>query len=337
MRHLDRFITVFITAILICGLSGCAPKSQPISESRQLLGTDLTITVYDKNQTKEILQSSFQEAFTLAQDLETRILLEGQENELNNLTSEAGEQSVPLSAPIFDLVMDALKLYEQTDKVFDIRVKPMLEAYGFGKEPHVPTSAELDTLKQLVTEGGMFVAGKSILLAKKGMGFTLYKIGPGYILDKASERLANLGIQSATVQTDFLMRTTGNPPNPKGFLCKVADPTGVAEPLGDVFFPAGGYAMVTCNEGAFEKDGKKYHMLLDSRTGKPGDLCTAFAVHANSAAEAQALAFSAFILGPTDGLKLLENFKGATGLAFFEENGKSVRKGTGPFEHLSTQ
>ena len=337
MRHLYGFSAVFMGAILICGLNGCAPKSQPTSKTQQLLGTDLTITVYDKEQTKEALQSAIHEAFTFAQDLETRILLEGPENELNYLTSEAGEQSVPLSAPIFDLVMDALKLYEQTDKVFDIRVKPILEAYGFGKEPRVPTPAELDTLQQLVTEGGMFVAGKSILLAKKGMGFTLYKIGPGYILDKASERLTNQGIQSATVQTDFLMRTTGNPPDAKGFLCKVADPTGAAESLGDVFLPVGGYAMVTCNDGAFEKDGKKYHMLLDPRTGKPADLCTAFAVHAKSAAEAQALALSAFILGPTDGLKLLEKFEGATGLAFFEDNGKPARKGTGHFEHLSTR
>ncbi|MBU1706751.1 FAD:protein FMN transferase [bacterium] len=336
MRHLYRISAVLMGAILLYGLNGCAPKSQPISETRQLLGTDLTITVYDKNQTKEALQSAFNETFNLAQDLEARILLDGPENELNKLTSEAGEQSVPLSTPIFDLVMEALKLYEQTDKVFDIRVKPILDAYGFDKEPRVPTPTELDTLQQLVTEGGMFVAGKSILLAKKGMGFTLYKIGPGYILDKAAERLTNQGIQSATVQTNFLMRTVGNAPDVKGFLCKVADPTGAAESLGNVFLPVGGYAMVTCNEGVFEKDGKKYHMLLDPRTGKPAELCTAFAVHAKSAAEAQALALSAFILGPTDGLTLLDKFEGASGLAFFEENGKSVRKGTGPFEQLST-
>ena len=336
MRYLYGFSTVFMGAILISALNGCAPKSQPISETRPLLGTDLTITVYDKNQTNEALRSAIEEAFTLAQDLETRILLEGPKNELNYLTTEAGEQSVPLSPQVFDLVMDALKLYEQTDKVFDIRVKPMLEAYGFGKEPRVPTAAELDTLQQLVTEGGMFVAGKSILLARKGMGFTLYKIGPGYILDQAAERLTNSGIQTATIKTNFLMRTVGNPPDDKGFLCKIADPMGASESLGDVYLPAGGYAMVSCNEGAFEKDGKKYHMLLDPRTGKPANLCKAFAVHAKNAAKAQALALSAFILGPVDGLKLLEKFDGATGLAFFEENGKPARKGTGPFEQLST-
>jgi thiamine biosynthesis lipoprotein len=336
MRVLSKIsITLFAVTILI-GFSGCAPKEKPISETQPLLGTEVTITVYDKGQTRESLQPAFDEAFGIMRELEAKILTPGPENELDRVAAAAGNQSVPLSPKLFDLVMDALKLYEETDKIFDIRVKPMMDAYDFDGEPRVPTDAELDSLKQLVAEGGLFVAGKSILLSKKGMGFTLYAIGPGYILDRAAEALAGKGIQSARIQAGHLIRFNGEPPDSRGFELSVVDPDNPDKPLGTQYLPAGGCAMVTCDEGAFEKDGKKYHRLLDPRTGRPADLCTAFAVHANDAAHAQALAVTAFIVGPDDGLKLLDKFAGTTGLVLYEQNGQAVRKGTGPFERLSS-
>ncbi len=336
MRIIFRISITLSAAIILVAFSGCAPKEKPISETRPLLGTEVTITVYDKGQTQESLQPAFNEAFGIMRQLEAKILTPGPENELDRVATGAGNQSVALSPKVFDLVMEALKLYEETDKVFDIRVKPMLDAYDFDGEPRVPTDAELDSLKQLVTEGGLFVAGKSILLSKKGMGFTLYGIGPGYILDRAAEALASKGIQSARIQAGHLIRFMGEPPNSRGFELSVMDPDNPDKPLGTQYLPAGGYAIVTCDEGAFEKDGKKYHRFLDPRTGRPADLCTAFAVHANDAAHAQALAVSAFIVGPTGGLELLDKFAGTSGLVFYKQNGQAVRKGTGTFDKLSS-
>jgi thiamine biosynthesis lipoprotein len=318
-------------------LAGCARKPKPISETRPLMGGEVTITVYDKDQTQESLKPAFDDAFQTMKELEAKILTPGPENELDKLAANAGGQSVPLSPQVFDLIMEALKLYDETDKVFDIRVKPMLDAYDFTTLPRVPTDAELDTLKHLVAEGGLFVAGKSILLSKKGMGFTLYEIGPGFILDQGAAALANKGVETATIQCGRLIRFKGEPPDKRGFPVSVVNPSDPEKPMGTVYLPAGGYAFVANDEEAFEKDGKKYHMLLDPRSGKPVNLCTAFAVADKDAAEAQALALSAFILGPTEGLKLFEKFPGSSGLAFFEKDGKSVRKGTGPFENLSTK
>lgn len=335
MRHFLSICIALFAAVSAGNFSGCAPRQKPISETRPLLGTEVTITVYDKGQTRESLQPAFDEAFQVMKELESKMLLPGPDNELEKLALSAGGQSVPLSPPVFDLLMEALRLYDQTEKVFDIRVKPMLDAYGFGGKNRVPEDAELDTLKNLVAQGGLFVAGKSILLSKKGMGFTLYKIGPGYILDQAADALAGKGVLTATIQAGRLIRLKGEPPTAQGFPLSVDNPSNPTKPIGTVYLPAGGYVMVANDEGAFERNGKKYHMLLDPRSGKPGDLCTAFAVHAKSVAEAQPLALSAFILGPTDGLKLLEKFPNSSGLVLFEKNGQSSRTGTGLFANLS--
>ncbi len=337
MRRTNKILAILLMTILFSSLSGCAPKAKSISDSKPLLGTDLTITVFDKDQTKESLQPAFKGAFGMIQDIETRILRPGPENELDILAANAGDKSMPLSSSIFDLVMDALKLYDETHQVFDIRIKPMLDAYGFGANLRVPTDAELDTLKKLVSEGGMFVAGKSVLLAKPGMGFTLYKIGPGFALDQAAVDLTIKGVQSAVIKAGRIIRLKGDSSDPKGFPVEIKDPLNPEKSIGTAYLPSGGFAIVACDEGAFEKDGKKYHMLLDPRTGKPASLCTAFAVYAESAAKAQALALSAFILGPTDGLKLLESFKNASGLAFYEKDGQTLRFGSVLFECFSTQ
>jgi thiamine biosynthesis lipoprotein len=182
------------------------------------------------------------------------------------------------------------------------------------------------------------------LLSKKGMGFSLYKIAPGYILDQGADALAANGIITATIQAGRLIRLKGDPPTAQGFPVSVDDPSSPGKPIGTVYLPAGvgtvylpagGYALVVNDEGAFEKNGKKYHILLDPRTGKPADLCTAFAVYAKSVAEAQPIALSAFILGPTDGMKLLEKFQDSSGLAFYQKDGKPSRTGKGAFASLS--
>ena len=97
MQLISKIFTVFLAATIILGFSGCAKKGKPMSETQSLLGTEVTITIYDKDQTPESLQPAFDEAFRVMRELEKQILIPGPENELEKVAEGAGNQSIALS------------------------------------------------------------------------------------------------------------------------------------------------------------------------------------------------------------------------------------------------
>lgn len=282
--------------------SGCkkATKSYP-SETRNVLGTSVTITVYDPNMKQDDLKPTFDELFGLMTDWQKKTLDPGAENQVYAISKGAGTQSIPVDAPVFEMLMKALRLYDQSGKLFDIRYGPMLDAWGFDSKPHVPPATELDSMKGLVSDGGMFIAGTSILLAKKGMRFDVREVAVGHIFDIAAARLAEKGIRTACISSPRLCRTMGDPPDKHGFKMDIANPLKPDQPWATVWAPVGGVAYAPASVGHFESNGKAYSAMLDPRTGMPVSQRAGAIVQAPDAATAQALAYALYVAGSTDG------------------------------------
>jgi thiamine biosynthesis lipoprotein len=77
-------------------------------------------------------------------------------------------------------------------------------------------------------------------------------------------------------------------------------------------------------ERYFEQDGKRYHHILDPRSGYPADQLASVTVIAPTCALADALSTAAFVLGPQEGLELLDEFPDAEGLLIAERQGELV-------------
>lgn len=275
--------------------AGCKKAAAP-SETRQVMGANVTISILDPGTKQQDLQPVLQEAFTLLEDWDRKVLQPGGDNQVAGLSRGAGQQSIPTDPDVFDMLMKALRLYDASGKTFDIRYGPMLDAWGFSaQQPRVPTAAELDTAKTLVEQGGMFVAGNSILLAKKGMRFDVREIALGYGFDLVAARLAEKGIRSATICSPRVCRTMGDAPDKRGFKLALAHPLTGAENWATVWAPVGGIAYAPGTVDRFETGGKVYHSLLDPRTGQPAAGCVGAVVQSPDAATAQALAYGMFV------------------------------------------
>lgn len=303
MRKRARILfypTLILLSVFL--LSGCRKSPAYPSETRDVMGTSVTITVYDPGASPNDMKPVFGEIFTLLSDWEKQTLLPGTMNQVAGLSKGAGAQSVPLDPKVFGMLMKALQFYDASGKVFDVRYGPMLDAWQFGSNPRVPSKTVLDSLRSLVTDGGMFVAGNSILLAKPGMRFDAREIALGYGLDLAAAKLAERGVRTAMIATPRVCRTMGDPPNRKGFPFKVANPLKPKEAWGEAWIPVGGIAYASAGVDRFESGGKAYHGLLDPRTGMPADKCASVIVHSPDAVTAQAFAYAIFVWGTTDSL-----------------------------------
>jgi len=297
---LNRLRVVACLALL-CGVlaaSSCRKVVTP-SETRDVMGTKVTITIYDEGLKPDQLKTIYDDAFKLMTELDRSALRPGVNNEVRAISKGAGVQSVPVGPDVFELLTKAFRLYDLSGKVFDIRYGPMLDLWGFDSKPRVPTQAELDSVKTLVGEGGMFVAGTSILLGKPGMRFDVREIAIGHALDAVATKLAQHGVHTAMIASPRVARTMGDPPDKRGFRFTLADSRSGENPWATAWVPVGGFAFADANVDRFELGGKGYCSLLDPRTGMPAATCIAAAVQTTDAATAQALAYSLFVLGGT--------------------------------------
>ena len=302
---LSRFVLlVAVLVISVLTLAGCKKKvpASP-SETRKVFGTEVTITILDPGHTPEALKPHFDQAFAFLADWEKKTVKPGPDNQVHKLSEGAGEQSVSTDPDVFQLLMKAIRLYDNSGKTFDVRYGPMLDAWGFDRKPRVPDATQLDTLKAYVADGGMFVAGNGILLAKSGMRFDVREIALGHAFDLLAADLAKKGFRTATFQSPRVWRGMGDPPDSRGFEVHFGSPANADSAWATVWAPVGGLGYASVSAGRFEAGGKSYHSLLDPRTGMPGNRCLGAIVQSPDAATAQALAYGVFVWGGTDSLE----------------------------------
>ena len=80
-------------------------------------------------------------------------------------------------------------------------------------------------------------------------------------------------------------------------------------------------------ERFFMKDGVRYHHILDLSRGEPARLSRSVTLVTNRAVMADALAKGVFILGPKEGMALIERLPGMEGVIVGADNHVSVSKG----------
>jgi thiamine biosynthesis lipoprotein len=301
-RNWSRIFLIALAAGAMLLAGGCQKKATGPSNTRDVLGTKVTITIYDPGHKAEELKTLFDDQFAFMADWEKRTLSPGADNQVRHISTGAGEQSVTTDQDVFQMLMKAIRLYDNSGQVFDIRYGPMLDAWGFGGRPHVPSPQQLDTLKSYVAEGGMFVAGNGILLAKPGMRFDVRELVEGYVFDQVAARLAEKGIRTATIHSQYVWRLMGDPPERRGFPVTLGNPVTGDSAWATVWAPVGGVAYAAVSKDRFEANGKSYHSLLDPRTGMPANKLLGAVAQAADAATAQAMAYAVFVHGTVDSL-----------------------------------
>ena len=136
------------------------------------------------------------------------------------------------------------------------------------------------------------------------MRMSLGGIAKGYAVDAAARVLEARGSRAFFVQAGGDLYVQGRKPDGSPFRVGVRDPRGkdasdyfaMLEVEDHAFSTAGDY------ERGFVKDGKRYHHIIDPRTGYPATASRSVTIWAKDAFTADAIDDAVFILGPEKGL-----------------------------------
>ena len=151
-------------------------------------------------------------------------------------------------------------------------------------------------------------AAKTIYLDNVGTKISLGGIAKGYAVDGAARVLRDAGLSSFYVQAGGDLFAAGRKPDGSPWSAGIRDPRG---PEGAYFavLPVSDHAFSTAGdyERSYVIAGKRYHHIIDPRTGRPATASRSVTIYAPTALLADEIDDAVFILGPKKGLLLVES------------------------------
>lgn len=237
-------------------------------------------------------------------------------NQLSNLNRDGSNMNVSVSKELFDILCHAVELSKASDGAFDVTISPVLGLWEFDTGGHLPRQNELDAMVQKVGFEYLLMDNnaRSVGYSLPEMRIDLGAIAKGWAVDRAMEKIVARGVRNAIVDAGGDLRVAGTRPGKSSWRIGVQHPREAGTLLAS--FDLSDTAIATSGdyERFFTIDGVRYHHILDPASGQPARGCQSVTVLAATAAEADACATAAFVLGPEKGLAFLRGRNGVRGL-----------------------
>ncbi|MCC6899983.1 MAG: FAD:protein FMN transferase [Polyangiaceae bacterium] len=280
--------------------------------SAKAMGTEVRVIAFsnpnaDERQTRAAIDAAVAEIRRLEDVMTT-----WRPSELQSLNDQSG-QWVNVGPDSLDVLEKSLWAGKTSKGTFDITFASMNDVWKFGDaadpEPKLPSKVVVDKRRKLVdyTKIELDRAGKRARIGK-GQRIDVGGIAKGYAVDAAARVLKREKVTDFLVQAGGDLFGSGKKPDGSPWVSGIRDPRGSAttffatiELTDHAFSTAGDYAR------SFVKDGKRYHHIIDPRTGWPATACRSVTIWAPDALTADAVDDAVFILGPVEGLALVES------------------------------
>jgi len=238
---------------------------------------------------------------------------------VSEINRNAGRTPVAVDRETEELVLAALDLARITGGRFDPTVGVLRKVWDF-RSRRVPSAAEVDALLPLVDVSAVSVEDGTVFLRRAGMELDLGGVGKEYAVDRAAVILEREGIRVAVVDFAGDVRTMGVRGDGRPWAVGVVDPDDTCRCRFTVRSVGGAGVATSGNyERCFVKNGRRYHHLLDAKTGWPACGLSSVTVVDGTAFRAGRFATAAFLLGPEAGLALLERTEGVQGAMITED------------------
>jgi thiamine biosynthesis lipoprotein len=241
--------------------------------------------------------------------LETLLSVWKDGSDVVRLNQAAGMAPVRVAPETLDVLAAAEQGAAWTGGKFDITFGALTDIWRFDHDQDnvVPDRAAIEARLPRVdfravrldtTAGAAFIS-------RPGMRIHLGGVGKGYAIDRAVAMLRAAGF------TDFLLQAGGDlyaagTNNGAPWALGIADPRRPDQVFAAVRMGDGTFSTSGDYERFFFKDGVRYHHLLDPDFGEPARGCRSVTILTNRAIVADMLSTGVFIMGPADGMALVE-------------------------------
>jgi thiamine biosynthesis lipoprotein len=194
----------------------------------------------------------------------------------------------------------------------------------FDKRPHLPTDAELAAVRPLIDYRNVLIDAdrRTVRFARAGVEIDLGGIAKGFAVELAGGVLRRHGLAGA-VDAGGNQYFVGTPPGKSRWTIGVKDPDQRDSLLGAIDVQEGSTSTSANDSNFLTVDGRRYGHLLDPHTLKPSTAAESVTIVSRDGTLADAMSKAAFVLGPRDGIALIDSMPTVSGLiAYRRPNGR---------------
>lgn len=214
------------------------------------------------------------QVFRLIKQQENLFTVNRPHSEVMAINHAAGRHAVAVSPPVYELIKRAHEVSQRPGSAFNFAIGPLVKRWKIGFQGNsVPPENELQALLALTRPDAVTLDddSSSVFLHQAGMEIDLGAIAKGYIADVVRDYLRQQRVDYGLINLGGNVQTLGHETercwgiglkqpftNPDALI-------GVINVINRSVVTSGVY------ERYFELDGRRYHHILDPRSGYPLD------------------------------------------------------------------
>jgi thiamine biosynthesis lipoprotein len=305
-----QFLSITASAGLLMaggfGLANRAQASEPIRETRLLMGSIANLTVISGNpqQAKAAISAAFDRMEAL-EAVFSRFQEQSQLSQLNMMGVLADAHPA-----MIEVLTRAAAYGHLTDGAFDVTIEPVHRLYrDTVRRGSLPTASAVEAARQLVNYQQIEISESSVRLKQPGMAITLDGIAKGYIIDQGAAVLREHGFDNVLVELGGDMNALGQPAE-RPWQISIQQPNASLTEHQPLIAHLTGVALATSGDylNTFTADHRLHH-ILDPQSGISPLELTSASVIAPTACDADALATSLVVMGSERGIALADQLK----------------------------
>lgn len=314
--------SLIILLVVHSVVSGCS-RQKTVQKTGTIMGTEVTVTVVAGSE--ETGAAAINAAMAELKRLDAMMSLYKDESEITKVNLSAGKNPVTVSPEMIELAEQSAVVSKLTNGVFDVTMGPLIVLWQIRtKEGKIPTDGELAAIRPRIGYENILVDKKSstIFLKNPGMIMDFGGCAKGYAADKAAEALRKRGIENGIVAVAGDIRVMGRRPDNKPWRIGVQHPREKDKALTVLELSE----KFISTSGDYERfqivNKKRYHHILDPRTGRPSEGMESVTVIGDRGSIVDPLTTALFILGTQEGMKIVKKL--GYDAIFVDDKGKIV-------------
>lgn len=292
-----------------------APReADEICETEQIMTLPWTICLIDAKKKPAELKQAISDGMSELRKIDEWMSEWKPKSEISLINDNAGIKAVKVSPDAFRAIELSLEEGAQSGGAFDITFNAFFGMYDW-KNGVFPTAKQIADTLPLVNFRNVELdkSKQTVFLKKKRMKIGLGGMGEGWAIDHVYDLLKTRNIQAGYIDASGGVRVWGKKTSGKLWTIGVGDPRPMRRDqsrkraLFDLY--ATDIAVTTAGdtEKYFEKDGKRYHHIIDPKSGESADQSIQVTTICKTALKCDLVDDSIYIKGGDAGQKYAES------------------------------